>query len=78
MIGVLSGLFGTATSHILTYPLNRIVEKLLEIEKIFIVNPLHILLALVVAVLVGYVSGLIPSRMAANKIPVEALREKQF
>lgn len=74
IIGLLSGLFGIGATLALTFPLNWILDHYAGVYNIAKVNPLHALLLIAISVFLAFIAGLIPSRMAANKDPVEALR----
>ena len=79
LIGLIAGLFGVLISYLLCIPLNLIIKALagaMVVSNLVIFNPLHALLLVAVSVLLTFVSGLIPSQIAAKKDPVEALRSE--
>ena len=75
LIGFSSGLLGVIISALLTIPINAIIKALTGITNLRAVLPLPAALILItISVLLTLISGLIPSRSAAKKDPVVALR----
>ncbi len=77
IIGLLAGVIGVATTYILSIPINLILNSLFptqNIGQIAFLAPLAALFLIVFNVLLTLVAGLIPSRIAAKKDPVVALR----
>ncbi len=77
MIGVFAGVIGIVLTYLLSIPINIIVNHLLpaqNIGQIALFAPWAAGILLIFNVILTVVSGLIPSRFAANKNPVEALR----
>jgi putative ABC transport system permease protein len=74
LIGLGSGALGIGIYYLLQIPLNLVIENLIDVES-FAGLPIYFALGLV-ALSSGLtlVAGLIPSRIAANKDPVTALR----
>lgn len=75
MIGFASGVLGVGVTYLLCIPINAIVQALTNINNLRAYLPLNAALVLI-AISVGLtlLSGLIPSRSAAKKDPVVALR----
>lgn len=75
IIGLISGVFGVALTYILCIPINAVIHSLTGINNLsaFLPIPAAIVLILV-SVALTLLSGLIPSRSAAKKDPVVALR----
>ena len=74
IIGFVAGLIGVVTTGILIIPANIIIERLLDIEN-FASLPLMQGIGLIgISVGLTFIAGLIPSRIAAKKDPVVALR----
>ncbi len=74
IIGICSGLIGIFIGWLLTFPANIIIENLTELPNVAKLNPLHALILIVISMLLTMIGGFIPSKMAAKKDPVEALR----
>ncbi len=75
IIGFTSGLIGVAMTWVLCIPVNAIVQHLTGISSLQAYLPWQVALILVgISVLLTLISGLIPSRSAAKKDPVVALR----
>ena len=75
LIGFSSGLLGVVVTYLLCIPINIIVYKLTELGglKAYLPIPTAIIL-IAISVFLSLISGLIPSRSAAKKDPVVALR----
>ncbi|HBQ64649.1 MAG TPA: sulfate ABC transporter ATP-binding protein, partial [Clostridiales bacterium] len=74
IIGAFSGAMGILIARLLIFPANRILENITELPDIARLNPLHALALAVLSVSLTLLGGLIPSKIAARKDPVEALR----
>jgi putative ABC transport system permease protein len=75
MIGLSSGLLGVIITYLLCIPINAIVYHLTGIANLKAALPVSVAIVLVViSMLLTLLSGLIPSRSAAKKDPVVALR----
>lgn len=75
IIGFTAGLLGVLIALVLTIPINMLLASLVKgIGTLAILNPLHGIFLVVISVLLTLISGLIPSRIAAKKDPVVALR----
>ena len=75
MIGFASGALGVMVTWLLCIPINFILNTLTGIPNLDAVLPWPVALALVaISVLLTLIAGIIPSRSAARKDPVVALR----
>ena len=75
MIGLASGLLGVGVTYGLCVVVNIILFALTDIVALKAILPVEIAVALVlISVLLTLFSGIIPSRSAAKKDPVVALR----
>lgn len=73
--GFVSGVMGIGVSLLLLLPINAIVRKLTNIQNLRAILPWQAAVVLVIiSMILTFVAGLVPSRMAAKKDPVEALR----
>ena len=74
LIGLSSGILGVGVYYLLQGPINLIISRLIEVDG-FAGLPLTYALGLIaLSSILTLISGLIPSRIAANKDPVIALR----
>ena len=77
IIGFTSGLLGVVVTWLLCFPINAIVQTLTKIQNLEAYLPLDAAITLVViSVVLTLFSGIIPSRSAAKKDPVVALRSE--
>ncbi len=75
IIGFASGTLGVLITYLLCIPINLILHALTGINNLNAILPLPIALALIaISVILTMLSGLIPSKSAAKKDPVIALR----
>lgn len=75
IIGFTSGLLGVLLTYLLCIPINIILNNLTGIENLKAYLPVEIAIALIIiSVILTLFSGIIPSRSAAKKDPVVALR----
>ena len=78
IIGLLSGLFGVIISYILIVPINIVLHALIgdEIPLNAALDPRTAGFLVALSVVLTLLAGIIPSRSAAKKDPVEALRSE--
>lgn len=76
IIGSLSGFLGIFIAWLLTFPTNRILYRLTDLENVAVLNPVHAILLVIISVLLTMLGGFIPAKNAAKKDPVEALRSE--
>ncbi len=75
IIGFSSGMFGVLLTYLLCIPINLIIQHLTGIPTLSARLPISVAIALVlISMLLTLLSGIIPSRSAAKKDPVVALR----
>jgi putative ABC transport system permease protein len=75
IIGFTSGLLGVVITYLLCIPINAILHHLTGLSNLTAVLPWQIAVSLIlISVLLTLLSGIIPSRSAAKKDPVIALR----
>ncbi|MBQ7010885.1 MAG: FtsX-like permease family protein, partial [Clostridia bacterium] len=75
IIGFTSGLIGVLTTYLLCIPINLILHELTGINNLSAQLPVLVAVLLVaISVMLTLISGIIPSRSAAKKDPVVALR----
>jgi ABC-type antimicrobial peptide transport system permease subunit len=77
IIGLLSGLLGIGITYALLVPINAVIHNLTDNYAINAFLPAHNAVVLVIiSVILTLIGGLIPSRQAAQKDPVIALRSE--
>ena len=75
LIGFTAGLLGVIVSWLMTFPINAVIKHLTDINNLKATLPIGAAIVLIViSMLLTLISGLIPSRSAAKKDPVVALR----
>lgn len=76
IIGFCSGGLGIAITYLLTIPVNSILYKFTDLENVAQLNPLHAIALVITSIVLTMIGGAIPSKMAAKKAPVIALRSE--
>jgi len=74
IIGFVAGALGIAVTLVLCIPANIIIYRLTEISNVAVLPIGGALLLVAISMALSLIAGLIPSRVAANKDPVVALR----
>ncbi|MBR0140873.1 MAG: FtsX-like permease family protein, partial [Ruminococcus sp.] len=75
LVGLTAGLIGIGISYLLTIPINIIIHNVTSLDTLNARVPALGALALVgISMVLTLIAGLIPSRIASKKDPVEALR----
>ena len=74
--GLISGVLGIAITFLATFPINAIVAKMTNVGNVAQL-PIEVALILIgISIVLTMLAGLIPSRIAARKDPVESLRSE--
>lgn len=76
IIGVMSGVVAIIITLLLLIPINKVLYNLTDLENVGILNPIHAVILIIISVLLTLIGGFIPSKSAAKKDPVEALRSE--
>jgi len=76
IIGLMSGLIASLFTWIMSMPVNAILYGYTKISNLAVVSWWHPLLLVGLSVSLTFIAGFIPSRIAANKDPVLALRSE--
>jgi len=77
IIGFTSGALGIGITYLLCIPINAIIQHLTGIANLKAILPLEVAAVLIgLSMLLNLISGVIPSRSAAKKDPVVALRSE--
>ena len=74
IIGLISGLLGIGVTLLLNIPISAIVEHLAGVAGIAQLPAAGGVILVIISLLLTTIAGLIPSRIASRKDPVEALR----
>ena len=74
IIGLISGAIGIIVTLILIIPINIIINEITNVENLAKLPPLAAVILIVISVALTLIAGLFPSRVAAKKDPVVALR----
>ncbi|MFP4286136.1 MAG: ATP-binding cassette domain-containing protein [Candidatus Izemoplasmataceae bacterium] len=75
IIGFAAGTIGVIAAFLLTFPINIIIESLIDdISGLASLRFDHALVLIIISVILTFISGLIPARIASKKDPVVALR----
>ena len=72
--GFVAGVMGIVVTLLLNIPINIIIEKIVDIKNISILPLDGAITLIIISIVLTVVAGLIPSRIASKKDPVEALR----
>lgn len=75
IVGFTAGAMGIGISLLLCIPISAIIHALSGVTAInAFIKPLHAVTLVLISMALTLIAGIIPSRIAANKDPVEALR----
>lgn len=72
--GSISGVLGIIVTLLLNIPINIIIEHIVNISNIAKLPPVGAIILIIISIFLTFIAGLIPSRFASKKDPVEALR----
>ena len=74
--GLISGVLGIAITFLATFPINAIVAKMTNVGNVAQLSIEVALILIGISIVLTMLAGLIPSRIAAKKDPVESLRSE--
>ncbi len=74
IVGLIAGLIGIGITQILTIPINYFIKELSGVTIQATVEPIAAIILVLISMTLTIIAGLIPSKMASKKDPVEALR----
>ena len=72
--GLAAGILGIVVTVILNIPINIIIKNLVDISNISVLPLNGAIILILISAFLTVIAGLIPSRIASNKDPVESLR----
>ncbi len=76
-IGFLSGFLGVLVSYLLTIPINIFIKSVAGgsiTSNIAVLSPISAIVLIIISIILTLVAGFVPSKIAAKKDPVKALR----
>ena len=72
--GFIAGLFGVGITVLLNLPINKIIGSLTDADVKSVLPLKGAIVLVIISIILTVVAGLIPSKMASKKDPVESLR----
>ncbi len=72
--GLTAGIMGIVVTLLLNIPINIIIKEIVNISNISVLPVDGAIILIIISVILTVIAGLIPSKMASKKDPVEALR----
>ena len=76
IVGLFAGCIGILITELLTIPANIVIEDLVGVSNIATLPPVAAIILICISVFLTVFAGLIPSRVASKKDPVDALRSE--
>lgn len=76
IVGLTSGVIGIVVTLILNIPINLIIKKLAKVSNLSSLPLTGGAALIVISIILTVIAGLIPSRLASKKDPVESLRSE--
>ncbi len=76
IVGLVAGLFGIGITVLLNIPINFVIHKVAGVSGLSSLPVMGAIVLVIISVALTVIAGLIPSRMASRKDPVEALRSE--
>ena len=76
IVGLAAGIIGIASTLLLSIPINAIIYALGDVRNITQLPVAGAFILIAISMALTLIAGLVPSRMAAKKDPVEALRSE--
>lgn len=74
IVGFVAGMIGILVTVLLNIPINIVIEALGDIKNVAFLPVGGAIILVVISMVLTFIAGLVPSRVAANKDPVVALR----
>ncbi len=76
IVGFVAGLLGIIVTILLNIPVNKIIEHFSDLKNVAKLPVAGAVILIVISVVLTMIAGLLPSRVASKKDPVEALRSE--
>ena len=76
IIGFVAGMLGIIVTILLNFPVNMIIEHVSGLKDVAALPVGGAVILVLISVVLTMIGGLIPSRYASKKDPVEALRSE--
>ncbi len=76
IVGLTAGAIGIIVTLLLNIPINIIIENLTSIKHVAALPPVGAIILILISMFLTWIAGLIPSKYAAKKDPVVALRSE--
>ena len=76
IVGFVSGIIGIGITLLLTIPINALIKHFTSISNVAQLPAVPAVILVVISVSLTFIAGLIPSKIASKKDPVEALRSE--
>ena len=74
--GLVAGIMGIIVTILLNIPINKIIYRLADVKGISKLPIMGGIILVIISIILTVIAGLIPSKIAAKKDPVEALRSE--
>lgn len=74
IVGFTAGLLGIVIAELMLIPINMIIFRLTDISGLAVMPPVAAVILVLISMTLTFIAGLFPSRIAARKDPVVALR----
>ena len=76
IVGFVAGLLGIIVTILLNIPVNKIIEHFSDLKNVAKLPVAGAIILIIISVVLTMIAGLLPSRVASKKDPVEALRSE--
>lgn len=76
IVGFVAGLLGIIVTMLLNIPVNKIIEHFSDLKNVAKLPIAGAIILIIISVVLTMIAGLLPSRVASKKDPVEALRSE--
>ena len=74
IIGLSSGLLGILISRLLLIPINSLLKSITDLDDVAVMDYKYAFMLIAISIILTLIGGAIPSKIASNKNPVDALR----